>query len=365
MSRPESAPRRRTAAAELPPIQQIEWNLTRDSVFADSRSMIAGVNAIFASAARTLLTRSDEHGSSLASQAVEDTVLRRRMEVLLIGCQPRSSSISGAMDCFIRPDVKVPPSPHSRSSDPRFFNVISSVDRTIRVLVDPDSEDAWITSFTELFHKELTDEGSRYSLVAAGESDATVIRAAVDLLDRVLPEISSSVLSHVSFIGMVRGPGAFESASDRKIPRAIFVNGTALGDIARTAEAILHEAVHQKFYDLQLIMPVFRSEYLPENGPFVRPSWHKNDTWQYDRALTAAHVYVHLAAFCAALLLYPAMQARRTQVINGRDRTIERALFLLAAVLDTPSELTYEGQTFVGWLSDQLNLIRAANSETR
>ncbi len=263
-------------------------------------------------------------------------------------------------ELLVRPDFVTPPGPRSSRPDVRFTNVAVPGDRTVRVITRLDADDPWIARFVEMFRVGLTEPDSRYAVVAAEDGEIETIRAAVGLLGRLLPEVTSSVLSHLSFIGVVDGAGVFESASDRKVPRAIFISRAALTDVPRTAEAILHECVHQKLYDIQLVHSIYRPGYDAHSAAVIRPPWHENAAWSYDRALAAAHVYVHLAAFYTVLEQAAEPCVRYVDVDGGRQRTVERARFLLGAVVEAVAESGPAGRQFIDWLSRQLEYIEAA-----
>jgi HEXXH motif-containing protein len=344
--------------------QHLDRGLTSRSGFAESAPLLAKVDATFSLAAEVAAGgRPDAGGYPLRDAPLaDDTVLRRALELflhLMRSGDPRSGE---AAELLARTDLAVPPGPRSDRPDPRFAPVRAPGGRTVRVLTRLDPADEWTSRFLDIFRAGLTEPDSRYAVVPAEDGEVATIRAAVDLLERLLPGTAASVLSHLALVGVVAGPGAFESASDRKVPRAIFVNRAALGDVPRTAEAVLHECVHQKLYDIQLVHQVYRAGYDAERAAVVRPPWHDNAAWSYDRALAAAHVYVHLAAFYTALECGTEPEARAVDAAGGRRRTVERARFLLDAVAGLSAESGPAGLRFVAWLRDQLDRIEAGST---
>jgi hypothetical protein len=225
-----------------------------------------------------------------------------------------------------------------------------------RVWVLTSRDDPWATDLVGDFAEVLGTPGQDYDVVPATPAHVEVLRRAVATLGDADPGLLG-VLAHTSTVCVVDGPDAFESASDRLLPRSVYVSAAALsGDPARAAEALLHESVHQKLYDLQLVHGVYRNGYDERVAPVVRPPWHEGRaSWSFDRALAACHVYTHLAYFYASL--HAADPTRRTAADEHSARcSLERARELLDALVSLgDAELNRHGRDLVSWLATEID----------
>ncbi|MCX5178441.1 aKG-HExxH-type peptide beta-hydroxylase [Streptomyces virginiae] len=322
------------------------------------------MDATFSLAAEVLSSRGGAAFAAADSSTSlsDDTVSRRVLELFLH--QMRTGRLGGG-EVVTLPSyagLTTPPGPRTAEADSRFAGVAVPSGRTVRVLTRVDHEDSWTLRFLDIFREGLTETDSKYTITEATGAEVGTIRQAIDLLSRLVPHVASSVLSHLSYVGVVAGAGAFESASDRKAPRAIFINRDALTDVPRTSEAILHECVHQKLYDIQLVQPIYRAGYDAKKSAVVRPTWHKDAAWSFDRALAASHVYVHLSAFYASLECSLEPATSHVDAAGGRARTTGRARFLLDAVAGLPAESGPAGLRFISWLNQRLEHIEAGAS---
>lgn len=207
----------------------------------------------------------------------------------------------------------------------------------------------------ELYRAHL--DGGRpdtHHLVAPTPTQVAAIERAAALLGTVLPR-TAEVLSHVRHVAVVDGPGAFESASTREVPGVVFISEHAFRTPLKLAEALLHEAVHHRFYDLQVTRSILMADYDTATADTVSPRWHPPTTaWAFDRALAAAHVYVHLMGWFTALATHPAGAPLGPDgVVISRERAATRARLLLDDVLAlAPRHLGPAGTAFVAWLSE-------------
>lgn len=200
-------------------------------------------------------------------------------------------------------------------------------------------------------------DGNRAATHHLTEPDGAAAAAldnAVALLGEVIPTLASGVLAHVKVIAVVEGPEAFESASTREVPGVIFVSDHAFRSRVRLAEALLHESVHHRLYDLQLTRSIFAADYDTAAAGTVTPFWHPPGTrWPFDRALAAAHVYVHLTEWFMALSEHPAAADLGP---GGAARSFatsaERATGLLNGLVPIARQHTGTmGRAFIDWLS--------------
>lgn len=210
-----------------------------------------------------------------------------------------------------------------------------------------------------------------FELLPATPENIERIRAAADLLRALLPALAPSVLAHVHGIALVQraGPGdggpeeeeLFVSASTDSIPGIVFLSRPALADPHLLAESLLHEAAHNKLYDLWTCFPFFAAGAGGATRveiPWARSSgWDAGD-WYLSRVLAAEHVYVHLMAFFGAVLAAGDGGAAHAAAPDLREiescrRTVrEKAGYLLGPLrCAAPEELREAGRETVEWLA--------------
>ena len=95
---------------------------------------------------------------------------------------------------------------------------------------------------------------------------------------------------------------SFDNVSTHQIPGSIFLSSTPLRHPVHTAEAILHEASHNKLSNLVSTTDIYVDGYDAETGQTVHAFWNpdlsrNSSQWPVDRAIHALHVYVHLAVY--------------------------------------------------------------------
>ncbi|MBV9012838.1 MAG: hypothetical protein JO272_12455 [Pseudonocardiales bacterium] len=228
-------------------------------------------------------------------------------------------------------------------------------DHDVDLVAAPGRDAPGHRAFCQLYREHLCTGNAAHQLTGIDATDATVVRAAVELLDRVLPRLTAGVLQHVAYLAQVIGPDAFESASTRPIPSAVFVSEHCFSSPARLAEALLHEAVHHRFYDLQLTRSIFVRGYDTSTAPTIAPEWHARSTvteWPLDRGLAAAHVYVHLTAWFQLLVEHSPTAAQRQAAAESSTEVACRAHSLLDKIRAiAPGQLGLMGTAFLEWLS--------------
>lgn len=162
---------------------------------------------------------------------------------------------------------------------------------------DPDAPDSVVKRRFE----SLVDEGLSSGLPGAilGRPEpafADALRQGCELLARLLPELAASVFHHVRLIGFIddRRTG---SLSWNSMPSVVFMTGRPTRTPWETAEALLHEALHQKLADFATTRSFLREG----DASTIRVFWNRKDAEHFppDRAYAAFHVYVHLALFLA------------------------------------------------------------------
>ncbi|MEW2164632.1 HEXXH motif-containing putative peptide modification protein [Streptomyces sp. NPDC007084] len=220
------------------------------------------------------------------------------------------------------------------------------------LLTDPALPGDVHRAFENLFRRHLSagEDADRLTRVTAAQ--ATTLRAAVELMLTTAPALAGGLLRHARYVVAVDGPGAFDSASTREIPGVAFVAVRCMRTPERLAEALLHEFVHLRLYDLQATRSVFAPAYDTDTAPTVAPEWHRTSEvsrWPVDRALAAAHVYVHLRAWFE----------RRAEDSGEPDlrRSAETAAFRATSLLDKVAGHAGEclgpaGRDLLRWLTE-------------
>lgn len=147
---------------------------------------------------------------------------------------------------------------------------------------------------------EAWDEADGWAVTAA---DPRAVEAAEALLAATVPQLWDSVRCHIRQVVDVAG-APFNSGSDRRLPGTVMVASEVFGNPGLLSEALLHEGVHQKLYDLYLQAPILEPGYDPAGSPRLRPPWHGASQpaatgWPVDNVLAAMHVYAHLTVLRA------------------------------------------------------------------
>lgn len=136
------------------------------------------------------------------------------------------------------------------------------------------------------------------SFVTATSPDYIVtkrlIGEGIDLLRSVSPDLAADVLPHVCLIAVVEHTKRFGSASFRELPGMVLVPEPE--SAFEVAEALVHEAAHQKFFDLSVTCAMLNAS--AYDGPNYRASWSAGrSSWPLEQCLAAFHAYRCLAAF--------------------------------------------------------------------
>lgn len=229
--------------------------------------------------------------------------------------------------------------------------------------------------FAALFTEEIAGSvSSRPAILRApGTALAGHLERGKELLTRLLPTLSRSVLAHVSVVAVVdtadrsqwsrrTRPNLCQNVSTHAIPATIFLSPTPLSGPWLAAEALLHEAAHKKLSDLVLTRPIFRTGFDSSTAPTVSALWNRDlswnpAAWSADRALFAFHVYVHLALFFASVDLHRERLAEEfgdppSNFAVGLDRALDRASYLGRHLADgLRPALGSDGRELVAWLT--------------
>lgn len=239
-------------------------------------------------------------------------------------------------------------------------------------------EDAPARFFRKLYG---TLEAGKSVLATPTAQERENISKAISILNATLPKVAQSALDHVYLLGVCDVPDGYQSKTVHfnsfttiKIPGTIFLGRDLIRDPWRTAEAILHESLHEKLYCFQHTHSLFSKEADVNVTAKVcslwnRPSAQKNNWWPLSRAVFALHVYVHLA------VLFEAMQKqcdRLEALFGARDnydlarwkrRAFDRAHYLSQQISSFSQDLGPAGHALVAWLAVLMNENDAAPPE--
>lgn len=203
-----------------------------------------------------------------------------------------------------------------------------------------------------------------------------------ELLTRLLPQVGTSVLRHVSVLGFTRaetsdGPLQSLSGGD-PLPSAILMAPERLADPWTVAETLLHESAHLKLFDALRACSL-----LTDADQLVPIPWRKTP-WRLVRVLVALHFYAHLLVFEQAVQqagpelratfgeppahqvvdeVSPGTEAARNGTYGS---SAERARYLAEHVRTLPAgTLTPDGTRFMAWISEALTLVTGETNTDR
>ncbi|MGW5611375.1 aKG-HExxH-type peptide beta-hydroxylase [Streptomyces sp. NPDC003753] len=235
----------------------------------------------------------------------------------------------------------------------------------VHLLMDPALHATGHQEFAALFRRHLSAGEGADALTGFTTEQVKTVHAAVELMLATAPDLCTGLLRHARYIVAVDGSEAFDSASTREISGAAFVAVRCMGTPERLAEALVHEFVHLRLYDLQVTRSIFAPTYDTATAPTVAPEWHRNSPvsrWPVDRALAAAHVYVHLSAWFEQR----ALDCGQPDLEQSATTAAFRATSLLGKVSRHAQDcLGPAGREFLNWLTEVHQNGIGASSRTR
>jgi predicted O-methyltransferase YrrM len=231
---------------------------------------------------------------------------------------------------------------------------------------DEHSDDVYGRAFRELVRE-------RYLAVPSTPSEETLdqLSAGASLLNELLPTLAPSALQHARVISCVPQEGSFAgigSSSQFHVGGVIFLNGN-LGTAWWIAEHLLHESLHQKFYDFRHAHSLTQLDHVEDGTRPVISPWNPSrlvggNWWNPLRVFAAFHVYVHLT------LLSTVAEARHSELEStygpfvgmlDSERARARARYLgrqlKALCWDT---LDTAGYAYADWLHALLDVLDPA-----
>jgi len=235
-------------------------------------------------------------------------------------------------------------------------------------------DSAIVSNFEARFSHEFLEHHDRTlserdgGLLVADERLDRLLDEGYELLCQLLPGLAASVLAHVRLVAFMRvqtPDAAVQSGSIRAIPGAIFLSPAHLKTPWAVAEAVLHECTHNKLFDLYLTRLILEAGYDCRDARTVHARWNKStlmqrNQWPLDQALSACHVYVHLAVFDQAVREQAAGLVDRfgpvdTSSVMKSPAALERATYLVDELATHDyGGLGPDGRALVDWLAAQL-----------
>ncbi|BCQ03089.1 hypothetical protein [Cutibacterium avidum] len=193
---------------------------------------------------------------------------------------------------------------------------------------------------------------TQYVAVDATEAMVRDVRKATGLLERTLPSLVPAVFEHVG--GLCLFEGNLDSGFSGATPLLIFTNVNSLSYTLDAADLILHESLHQKMRDIDTSFDTLADDYVDNAGYMVHVPWggaEDGRVFSVDRAMSAYHVYTHLALLHIAAISDPesgpeAALLERLLIRWGRADHFGTALLDARAQRD----LGVDGRKMVDWL---------------
>ena len=246
------------------------------------------------------------------------------------------------------------------------------------VFIWRDDEDILSTELRTLFREQVLREGGTATIDLRSPDGrmSKVLQAGAALLDEIVPELARSMFAHVSLVAIVDDVDPaywstldrkhlFESGSSDGLPAVLFLTPNAVVDEWVTAEALFHEACHQKLFDLVKTKSIYRAQSSGNCAQRIPCLWRRTggqpDPWITDRAFLGLHVYVYLALYYLILADDTDRVIRRSGLQRKGDseeafrEAADRAHYL-ARVLHDHSlvDLGDDGRRLLEWLREQL-----------
>lgn len=203
---------------------------------------------------------------------------------------------------------------------------------------------------------DLAPAEPRYQ--AADSRHVAAVDRAIDTLQQAVPGMGETTLAFVSGAVLV-DTGRIASAFVSSVPQVSVLDIAVLDDPAAAADVMLHEAAHQKFYDICATRPIVEAgaEGLRFEIPWT-PVDGKRRTMSELRILSTLHVYVHLLYLQRRIYLLDLMGTDRR--VEQRDRIrkyVDRAEFFHAILRNAGSRFSLgaDGREFAEWLSETMS----------
>lgn len=155
---------------------------------------------------------------------------------------------------------------------------------------------------------------------------SNALRAGLRHARSVVPDLFADLIGHVALVAILdpERTGAVVSASSRTMPGLILLRP---GPPLEVAESIIHEAAHQRLFDLAITRDMLTSH--SDDCPGFRPSW-RSSIWPVEQTLAAFHAYACLTELGNAALTGPRPTSVSRSVLQfAAERTEEIGRWLL------------------------------------
>lgn len=177
----------------------------------------------------------------------------------------------------------------------------SATGRGPAVAADPDSEQLLAPALRSVA-AEAGLPGGAMGLITRAQGERfdgalAEVGAGLDRAAELVPELLADLVGHVALIGILdpARSGAVVSASSRHVPGLVLLRP---GGPLEVAESIVHEAAHQRLFDLAITRDLLRGD--ADDRPGFGPSW-RSTTWPVEQTLAAFHAYACLTELAASV----------------------------------------------------------------
>jgi predicted O-methyltransferase YrrM len=226
-------------------------------------------------------------------------------------------------------------------------------------------DDLFGRSFRFIFNQEYGG-----CLCTIDRDELAMLMKGEQLLRELLPSLARSALGHAHLVSCFPDVGFWRgkvSSSQIRMGGTIYLNRHILVNPWCVAEHLLHESLHQKFYDFRHGHALLDVEYTRADSPKVVSLWNACELsnanhWDTHRAYAAFHVYVQLAL----LALVAEQRAPELETTYGTFRgmvdsrkALERAYYLGEKLKELCWEqLGVAGRHLRDWLMSVLDFLR-------
>jgi hypothetical protein len=179
---------------------------------------------------------------------------------------------------------------------------------------NPDTSRSDGAPIRHLFSEHMQDSIGAFRCVPSQMSDSEVDNVDLSLMklacihDGIIPDIVYNVryIVKVDYEDHRNVPPSGyreigQSVSTHSIPSSIFLSPYVLSSVEACAESLYHEGLHKKLSNTLMAFDIIKPGISWTSLPSVHSHWNvdlewNRNIWEFDRALYAAHIYVHLVA---------------------------------------------------------------------
>ncbi len=236
------------------------------------------------------------------------------------------------------------------------------------LVLDQWDANPFLMSISQQFVYSMADEGVKVATVEPSDEQLAIIGEARKLLSSLIPNLTSSTVPLANAVSLIEG--GISSGYINENPYTYMINVTQLADPLMAADAILHEALHQKLADIRLTSNLLEESYHDLESearadiPLPWPKVESPRPFSVARGIATCHVYVHISFLYLAALEHfeedeGLQNLGREEIEKRLIRSYERARYL-SEILNTErstSNLGSDGKDLMGWMGqivDQL-----------